>query len=270
MVIVFVIELQNNKFYVGKTSKNTFNFSDFKYTISEWTKLYKPLRLSEIKQNGDKYDVDILMFLYMKTHGIDNVRSENYPNIKMNNEIKNICIKMINNSEKKCYLCYETDHFTNDCPYDKDKKYNKKIIEIILEWIEENNKIENNLLYCKKFLMQIVNVDWFDFDYKKMYTNENKWKKHIIEIKKDILNDTINLQEKILCLKKVLEILKINFNEIYSNFNYTLNNKDLVNKRYFIYKLKYEKKCEKINKLIENLNKLLDIEFLNNLFLVNI
>ena len=43
MVYIYVLALEKNKYYIGKTSNPQFRLeSHFSATGSEWTKLYKP------------------------------------------------------------------------------------------------------------------------------------------------------------------------------------------------------------------------------------
>jgi predicted GIY-YIG superfamily endonuclease len=59
MVFIYVLELENNKYYIGKTNIPEFRLDlHFNYEGSEWTKKYKPIRLKELVKNCDSYDED--------------------------------------------------------------------------------------------------------------------------------------------------------------------------------------------------------------------
>ena len=80
--IIYVIELENNKFYVGRSNiPKQRILNHFKENGSEWTKLYKPIKvLSQIK--GDNIDEEKYTLLYMKKYGIDNVRGGAFCKLK--------------------------------------------------------------------------------------------------------------------------------------------------------------------------------------------
>lgn len=66
MVYIYVLKLQNNKYYVGKTSNPKFRLeSNFNNNGSSWTKLNKPIKLVKLISNCDDYDEDKYMVLIM-------------------------------------------------------------------------------------------------------------------------------------------------------------------------------------------------------------
>ena len=59
MVFIYVLELENNKYYVGKTTNPDFRLEQhFTSSGSQWTKKYKPIKILELKPNCDVYDED--------------------------------------------------------------------------------------------------------------------------------------------------------------------------------------------------------------------
>ena len=76
---VYVLLLQNNKYYIGKTSNPNFRLAQhFNFNGSAWTKKYKPIRLVKLIPNCDKYDEDKYTKKYMGKYGINNVRGGAY------------------------------------------------------------------------------------------------------------------------------------------------------------------------------------------------
>ena len=56
MVFIYVIQLEEGKYYIGKTNNPQFRLeSHFNSNGSEWTKIYKPIRVVELKPNCDDY-----------------------------------------------------------------------------------------------------------------------------------------------------------------------------------------------------------------------
>jgi len=55
MVYIYVLKLENNKWYIGKTDSPKFRLDQhFALKGSVWTNLHKPLEIEEIKSNCDE------------------------------------------------------------------------------------------------------------------------------------------------------------------------------------------------------------------------
>ena len=73
MLLIFVIQLENGKYYIGKTYNPKFQLENYLNSNNlEWTKIYKPLKLLELKKNCDDYDEDKITRQYMDKYGINN------------------------------------------------------------------------------------------------------------------------------------------------------------------------------------------------------
>ena len=73
MVFIYVLELENNKYYIGKTDNPQFRLeSHFNSNGAAWTKKYKPINIIELIPNCDDYDEDKYTLKYMEKYGIDN------------------------------------------------------------------------------------------------------------------------------------------------------------------------------------------------------
>ena len=56
---IYILELENNKYYVGKTINPDFRIdSHFNNSGSSWTKLHKPKKVVELISNCDNFDED--------------------------------------------------------------------------------------------------------------------------------------------------------------------------------------------------------------------
>ncbi len=59
MVYIYILELVENKYYIGKTDKSNFCLEkDFNNNISEWTRKYNPIKVIKLIPNCKKYDED--------------------------------------------------------------------------------------------------------------------------------------------------------------------------------------------------------------------
>lgn len=141
MVFIYVLQLEQNKFYVGMTNNPSFRINThFSFDGSEWTKLYKPLQVLELVPNCDEFDEDKYTLKYMKKYGIDNVRGGAFVQIQLDNSSVEVLKRMINVSSNKCFGCGQLGHFIKECP-------NKKSdIPTTIQNIEvkKNDKSEND------------------------------------------------------------------------------------------------------------------------------
>ena len=137
-MFIYILKLENNKYYVGKTSNPTFRLEQhFNSDGSLWTKKYNPIKVIEIIPNCDNYDEDKYTLKYMEQFGINNVRGGTFCELKLNKDNLTTIKKMINSSTDKCYICGVKGHFAKNCNQDNDN---------ILEEFE-NLLIDNDLCF---------------------------------------------------------------------------------------------------------------------------
>ena len=84
MVFIYALQLQDGKYYIGKTNSPSFRLdSHFNSNGSAWTQLYKPIKILEIIPNCDDYDEDKYTRKYMDKYGINNVRGGSFVSIEL-------------------------------------------------------------------------------------------------------------------------------------------------------------------------------------------
>ncbi len=149
MVYIYVLKLQHDKYYVGKTSNPYFRVeSHFNSEGSEWTKINKPVKLLELIE-GDDYDEDKYTKIYMDKYGIDNVRGGSYTSVKLDKETKNQLVKISNSTNNRCFKCGKEGHFAKKC---KKQDFNENVIwccEYCDKEFEDEEKCEYHEKYCK-------------------------------------------------------------------------------------------------------------------------
>lgn len=116
MLIVYVLKLEDDKYYIGKTYKNLYDrvLEHSRGDGAIWTKIHKPVEILDFKPNADRFDLDLTVKKYMDRYGISNVRGGTYSSPYLSSEKYNIIREELANA--------------NDTTY----KYSKK-----------NNKIDN-------------------------------------------------------------------------------------------------------------------------------
>jgi hypothetical protein len=126
MVYIYVLKLEQEKYYIGKTNNPQFRLDNhFTSNGSEWTKIYKPIMLLELRPNCDDYDEDKVTRQYMDKHGIENVRGGSFVSIKLNKSTIDHLQQMSNGTNNKCFTCGCIGHFTNNCTNKKKQNTNK-------------------------------------------------------------------------------------------------------------------------------------------------
>lgn len=116
MVFIYILQLQQGKYYIGKTNNPEFRLgSHFNSNGSEWTKIYKPLRVVEVKPNCDKYDEDKITIQYMDKYGINNVRGGSFVSVKLDKPTIDFLNQMSNGTNDRCFVCGKAGHFAMNC-----------------------------------------------------------------------------------------------------------------------------------------------------------
>lgn len=152
MIYIYVLKLQQNKYYVGKTTNAQFRLDcHFNGNGSEWTKKYRPLEVLKLIPNCDDYDEDKYTRIYMDKYGIENVRGGSYTSIKLDKLTMSQLIKMSNSTNNKCFNCGKSGHFVKDCEIiNSDTSEVVWCCEYCDKEFEEEKQCMYHERYCKK------------------------------------------------------------------------------------------------------------------------
>ena len=157
MVFIYVLQLKENKWYIGKTETSEFRIdTHFDSGGSEFTKKYPPQEIYQIIPECDKYNEDRYVKKYMDKYGIDNVRGGTYSRLKLTNEEKQFIQKELWGANDLCFQC-GGKHFVKDCPNNKQvEELNKKLNEESIKDDERLKWIE----YYENQLFELIEGCW--------------------------------------------------------------------------------------------------------------
>ena len=125
---IYILKLQNNKYYVGKTNNPKKRLVEhYDGYGSAWTNKYRPIKVLELISNSDDYDEEKYTIEYMKKFGIENVRGGTFTTIHLPKFQIEYLEKVINSTSNKCYICGKKGHFAKECYYkNRDKKHEEE------------------------------------------------------------------------------------------------------------------------------------------------
>lgn len=149
MLYIYILELIDNKYYIGKTSNPDFRLeTHFNIGESVWTIKYKPIKLIELITGCDNFDEDKYTLKYMEKYGIENVRGGSFCQINLSQENINTINKMLLNSTKSINnntVKSKYDEYLDK--FDNLQKTNNEIIKLEnqYEYMIQLNSIFNNI-----------------------------------------------------------------------------------------------------------------------------
>lgn len=113
---LYILQLENGKYYVGKTTDVQKRFREHKAgSGSAWTTEYKPIKILETRPITSVHDETNVTKDLMKKYGIDNVRGGAYTKINYTDEVKDVIKMELRSSNDACYKCGKKGHYANQC-----------------------------------------------------------------------------------------------------------------------------------------------------------
>jgi cellular nucleic acid-binding protein len=116
MSTLYVLQLEEGKWYVGKTDDILKRFEQHKSGRgSMWTKEYKPIKITETRIVTSVHDETNVTKDLMKKYGIQNVRGGAYCQVELPDETEELIRHEIRSTNDKCFKCGKLGHFANKC-----------------------------------------------------------------------------------------------------------------------------------------------------------
>jgi hypothetical protein len=157
MFFIYVLELENNKFYIGKSSnpKNRIK-KHFSNNGSVWTMMHKPIKIVEIISNCDIYDEDKITFKYMDKYGIGNVRGGYFCQPTLSSVQLHFLIQLLRSANDKCLCCGSKEHFANRC---KGIKHEQTQDPQTNQLLNKHNRFVSSLIYLFNIIDDFINPE---------------------------------------------------------------------------------------------------------------
>jgi predicted GIY-YIG superfamily endonuclease len=135
---LYVLKLENDKYYVGKTRDLETRINAHKKgNGAEWTKQHRVIKILETHDVVSEHDETNLTKELMKKHGVDNVRGGAYCQVKLTEATRSFLEREIRGNTDACFKCGKVGHFVRECIDDR--------VEVELEPEEE---YEEEVVWC--------------------------------------------------------------------------------------------------------------------------
>jgi len=117
MQFIYVLELQQGKYYVGKTNDLSKRMNDHIAGIgAQWTKTYSFVSLAFAKTMTHQFEEDNIVKEWMIKKGIDNVRGGSYCQAILSDEQKALLTRELYGAQDLCQGCGKSGHMIKQCP----------------------------------------------------------------------------------------------------------------------------------------------------------
>jgi predicted GIY-YIG superfamily endonuclease len=114
--IIYVLALENDKYYVGKTCNLARRLDEhYNGDGAAWTKLYKPMTCLATHVSTSKFDESVVTKEWMLTKGINNVRGGPYTQVHLSKTTMSALLQELWDAENRCRKCGSSTHFAASC-----------------------------------------------------------------------------------------------------------------------------------------------------------
>ena len=162
MTIIYILRLQNNKYYVGKTDNIIKRYQEhLNGQGSAWTRKYPPTSLVKSIENASAFDEDKVTKEYMAKYGINNVRGGSYISETLDSDQITLLQREIWMAKDLCLSCGSNTHFLKDCNSKEIRDINTPNIYVceycMYEFSDEHTCL-HHISKCKKEAIKFAGV----------------------------------------------------------------------------------------------------------------
>jgi cellular nucleic acid-binding protein len=146
MEFLYVLQLEDGKYYVGKTTDIKRRVEEHhKGKGSEWTKLHKPVKVLETRKVKDEHDENNTTKDLMKKYGVDNVRGGSYSQVSLPSAYTKTIESEIRGNTNACFKCGGKGHYAKDCEDDDDNDEDEE--DDVDDDSDEEEQVVSNACY---------------------------------------------------------------------------------------------------------------------------
>jgi len=181
--ILYILELSNKKYYIGKTINLEKRLKFHKKNKNNFVKNNFPIKSYKIlKDECDIFDEDNQTKLFMKKYGINNVRGGSYTREHLTLSQINLIKTELATAYDLCFTCLKPNHYSNYCPNQRHyipfgKYCGKRIDELpkeYINWLLKNFKKKS----LNKYLIFWSELDNYLKNLEKNYFEKNNFEKN--------------------------------------------------------------------------------------------
>jgi len=141
---LYLLKLENNKWYVGKSKNVKARFQEHleqKGAGAEWTRLHRPMIVAQRKPcQDDKFAEDSFVLACMEKYGIENVRGGSWSHPTLSRFETQYIQKLLASANDACYSCHKSGHLAKNCPTRQPVSDEKALVALGAELAQEDRR----------------------------------------------------------------------------------------------------------------------------------